>query len=247
MDLPARFPYRVLLFAALLLAAGTARAEWNTASSPGFTYCLAAANDCSNVPFCMANELVIGGSCERACSFSDFPCFSRCRSRADPGWFVLGEGSGFQGGGFNGDELPIFRALLLAGGQRLSDELFEIDVDFEQRNGIARAELALLRYAGDPAAFEDLRVDSVGQLVDLGLIEETDILFLEPIEADYVNQVYEVDVSGIPDEHLVLFTVGEGRWVPIPATDARGTLVVAGLLLAIGGWCLVRRRETRRD
>jgi len=97
------------------------------------------------------------------------------------------------------------------------------------------AEIALFRYAGDPAAFSGLVPITVSDFVAAGLIENSDILFVHtdfPEPPGQANPLsFEVHVGEIPDSQLYFFSTFQ---TPLPepsgpATLFAGTLGLYGL------------------
>lgn len=102
-------------------------------------------------------------------------------------------------------------------------------------NDCGSAEIALIRFAGDPAAFIDLAPKTVHDFVMAGLIAESDILFLQDeflwiSHLDPVPFSVEVPVAGVPDDQIYLFSTLQ---TPLPE-PSRLTMFLAGALTAYG-------------
>jgi hypothetical protein len=106
--------------------------------------------------------------------------------------------------------------------------------------------VAVFRYSGDPAAFDGMSPWSVETLVELGLISEGDVLFAHDFDpSDGSAFEFELDVGGIPQEEIVVFTSGRsllGYDVPqVPATSFTGGLVLLLTMFGVGTWALKKR------
>jgi len=103
-------------------------------------------------------------------------------------------------------------------------------------------EIALFRYIGDPASFAGVVPTTVADFVAAGLIESSDILFvhtdfLEPPDHS-VPFVFDVSVSGVPDEQIYLFSTFQ---TPLPEPSN-----VAMLLSGASGLLGLARIKARR-
>jgi hypothetical protein len=234
---------RIAVLVLLLLSTGTvARAEWNSASSTTFTLCSVAAT-CLGAPLCSGSTLGIGEGCYEICgdSVPGTECGATSHTWSEIGWYTTGGGFAGNGGTYD-DLLPPTNSDLTVSGNRLSDELFVVDVLHQTSGeGFFRAEVSLVRFDGDPLAFSGLHVTGVDQLVTLGLIGENDILFFAEAADFTTPSQFEVDVTGLPDEELVLFVIEEGISIPTPATSLWGHVTILALLLAAGASILARR------
>lgn len=102
-------------------------------------------------------------------------------------------------------------------------------------NDCGSAEIALIRFAGDPAAFIGLVPKSVHDFVTAGLIDEGDILFLQDeflwISIDGpVPFSFDVPVGGIADDQIYLFSMLQ---TPLPEPSAQ-TMLLVGVLGVYG-------------
>jgi hypothetical protein len=180
---------------------------------------------------CSGSELSIGGSCSELCGVQpslgeEGFCISLAASEATPDWDIAGQGNFPIQGSFG-------IAFLDAQGLLVTPELFIVDgVMF--LDGLAALELSVLRFGGDPLAFDGVSVQSVLELAELGLIEEDDILFVSEFEPGGRQFNFEVGVSGVPASELVLFAVGREEPVAVPASGSLGALALVLLLLGSG-------------
>ena len=100
------------------------------------------------------------------------------------------------------------------------------------------AEIALIRFAGDPAAFIGLVPKTVHDFAAAGLITEGDILFLQDefvwSHSGPVPFSVEVPVDGIPDDQIYLFsTLQTPLNSPVPEPSGL-TMFLAGALGVYG-------------
>ena len=110
-------------------------------------------------------------------------------------------------------------------------------------------EVAVFRYFGDPALFEEVDVASVTELVTLGLIQTEDILLreVEMYEAGdgFHLLSYSFDVTDVPSDELVVFASEHGvsfsSTVVTPALSPWGMALLIAGMLAVATWSLRRR------
>jgi len=118
----------------------------------------------------------------------------------------------------------------------------------------SEAEVAVIRFVGAPDVFYGIDVRSVSELVDLGIIEASDVLWVKndfPIGfGDTFNT--QVDTAGIPPDEIAIFIAGEGSGNPnchepeqcepwaVPAASVYGALVLTVVLGILGAFA---RRE----
>jgi len=106
----------------------------------------------------------------------------------------------------------------------------------------------VFRYSGAPEDLEGVQVESVDQLVAMGLIDAGDILFLETLPypgGDYQFPFsFGVDVDGVPSDELVVFASETGVLL-VPAVSGLGLGLLTALLLATGTYMLGKRRPAR--
>jgi len=130
-------------------------------------------------------------------------------------------------------------------GDRVSQHVFHISGDFQFYqcmlfHACQHIEIALIRFSGDPAAFDAVDPKSVYDLVAANLIDDTDVLFVQtdfPSTSDQLTPLeIDVPVTGIRDEHLYLFSTFE---TPLPEPGGPVSLGVGALALA----GLARRRS----
>jgi MYXO-CTERM domain-containing protein len=112
-------------------------------------------------------------------------------------------------------------------------------------------EVSVFRFSGDPTVFEGVDVVGVDELVALGLIQADDVLFSEVLmytAGDSVPFDFSVDVTGVPDDEIVVFAA-ESRvffssTTSTPASSAWGLAVLVVGMLAAATWSR-RHRFTR--
>jgi hypothetical protein len=106
---------------------------------------------------------------------------------------------------------------------------------FPTPNHCGSAEIALIRFAGDPAAFIGLVPKTVYDFVTAGLIDEGDILFVQDefLWLSFDEPVpfsFDVPVGGIPDDQIYLFSTLQ---TPLPEPSGL-TMFLAGALGVYG-------------
>jgi hypothetical protein len=204
-----------------------ARAEWNTAGSPGFTYCLAVVNCAPGEHMCTDSALGIATDCYAVCGAQPLGigpgfCIGVTDAEAHTDWQILGGG--------NNESLGYF--LLSAQGTLETPELFTISsTSNHDGGGDVEMELSVFRYAGDPSAFDGVQVLSVNELVDLGLIARDDILFVTDLPDGLQHLSFDVDVTGVPANEIVLFGVGREDFTGVPALGVWGGVALVLTLL----------------
>jgi len=119
--------------------------------------------------------------------------------------------------------------VVISGEYLLSLSLFPIP------NQCGSAEIALIRFAGDPAAFIGLAPKTVYDFVTAGLIDEGDILFLQDeflwlSSFEPVPFSFDVPLDGIPDDQIYLFSTLQ---TPLPEPSGL-TMFLAGASGAYG-------------
>jgi hypothetical protein len=98
---------------------------------------------------------------------------------------------------------------------------------FPTPNDCGSAEIALIRFAGDPAAFIGLVPKTVHDFVTAGLIEEGDILFVQDEFLwlslnDPVPFSFDVPIGGVPDDQIYLFSTLQ---TPLPEPSGQAMLL----------------------
>lgn len=109
------------------------------------------------------------------------------------------------------------------------------------------AEIALIRFEGDPVAFDGLVPKTVYDLVTAELIAESDILFvhnefpeLPPVTPPFSTPFsFDVLVGGIPDDQIYLFSTLQ---TPLPEPSGSGMLLTG----VLGVYGLARIKLRRR-
>jgi hypothetical protein len=152
---------------------------------------------------------------------------------------------GFAGRYPTGGEVPSGTAVL-AIAERVDADLFVVTGSASSVNAApGRAQVAVFRYFGDPTVFDGLEVESIEDVVDLGIIAADDVLAEQTIVEIYGEIELQVQVTGLADDEIVVFATGEGFpiAVPVPATSAAGAAAVLLILLGLGTWTVLRRRS----
>jgi hypothetical protein len=145
--------------------------------------------------------------------------------------------------------------VLSVSGSRISPQLFVISGEylfglnfFPSCVGTAicgNAEIALIRFAGDPLAFDGLVPKTVYDLVAAGLIQNSDILFVhsdfpglpgQPFELAPLS--FDVSVEGVPDDQIYLFSTFQ---TPLPEPSGPATLLAAAM-----GLCGLAKLKSHR-
>lgn len=229
------------------VAAGAAEINrWSGLSSPTFTQGFAR-SACLNQPPCQEDELTLGGNTFVDCSAAPSDPYSCTEfvSSLRP-WSV---------GGFAG-HLPgpppadlLVGATVSVEGELDSPTTLLVRVTSgasfsPPQNGSA----GVFRFAGDPSVFDGVEAISVGGLVSLGLIAADDVLLdvtFEVSEPSSTEAVHFLDITGIPQDEIVVFAAGNGPspTSSVPATGTMATGALAAALMAIAAWILVRRRR----
>lgn len=131
-------------------------------------------------------------------------------------------------------------------GQRLSDESFAVSGSYSRPPGGA-LELAVVRYPALASDLDGLKFGSVYDLVNLGVIEPEDVLFVEndfvttgdPDDGMALPYYFEVDVTGLPDDQIAVLASGIGIEMPfceplcVPALGPLAAVVLGLSLIAL--------------
>lgn len=142
-------------------------------------------------------------------------------------------------------------ALLGLIGRRMTVSTFAVEGYFYvfATPPIGAAEVAVIRYSGDPTAFDGVAAGSVHDLVDLGLIAPGDILYEVGFDA-YAEFQFEVDVTGLDDDEIVIFGTVAGPIPPcqdVPATTGVAAMLLLLILLGSSAYYLWGGRRPNRD
>jgi len=232
---PALVP--ILLIVALATAGATeSRAEWNGLATPEYTYCYVK-DVCTG--FCEDWELALQADCSKECDVigenPSIPCGTGGTTTvsASRDWSVTGKDLG------SGSDL--FYIELSADGERIDSDTFRVQGTRSQL-GAAASEVAVFRFAGDPAVFDGLPRISVSELVEMDIIADDDILLAE---SDVGNPfLFDVDVAGLANEQIVLMVTAEAISASdVPATGPLGVAGLALIALSLSTVALLRRRR----
>jgi len=97
-----------------------------------------------------------------------------------------------------------------------------------------QVDAALFRFSGDPGVFDGIEVSSLDELIGLGLVDPGDVLWSEMLlvaDDGEFSRDFTVDVTGIPDEQIVLFSSSTSDLpLEVPALSNWGGLLLAALL-----------------
>ena len=226
-----RVPARLAL-TALLLLVSPAWANFSSISSDSFSYCYFEAENVDGEN-CVISEYVPGGDCGGGCIVPG----SYGHVTGELAWEVSGEGETILGD-------VGYWAAVTVDGVRMSADMFMVSgaCAYADPQFAGPPEVALFRFDGDPSVFDGTSVVSVSEFVTLGLIDASDVLLVHDCATQGQFDL-EVDVAGIPDEELVVFS--GGRVVPgnvpdspVPAVSLLGTVVLALLLFGLGAFTL---------
>jgi hypothetical protein len=135
----------------------------------------------------------------------------------------------------------VFAALMSVSGSRVSPGLVVVSGEylfsfsFAPPDECGSAEIALIRFAADPVAFDGLVPKTVYDFVTAGLIDEGDILFVQDefLWLSFDEPVpfsFNVPVGGIPDDQIYLFSTLQ---TPLPEPSGL-TMFLAGALSVYG-------------
>ena len=233
-----RVPIRLALLMLLLLAS-PAWADFSAFSSEDFTYCYFNGEN-HDGESCVEAEFVPGGDCSGRCTVPGN--YGQVSGRLP--WKINGEGEMIEGN-------VGFWTYAIIHGDRISEAIFLASgaCAYADADYAGPPEVAVFRFDGDPSIFEGTSVVSVSELLDLGLIDAGDLLYVNGCESGGQFDV-ELDVTGIPDSELVVFAgapvaPGSLQDSPVPAVSTVATALLALLLLATGAAILRRRNGAR--
>ncbi|RKZ08169.1 hypothetical protein DRQ32_09365 [bacterium] len=241
----------ILILGVLLILVTPAHAGGNrtTFASPSFASC-GVRVECSPGT-CSDDVFEIGSGCSASCSATGGPavCNAQINANTSPEIWAL---DSFLTLYLEGDTFNV-QASFDATGERLSPDLLQLSgrIDIYISNSSASLlggvlELAVFRYSGAPGDLEGVQVESVNQLVAMGLIDADDILFIETfpyaMSELHLPFSYGVDVSGIPSDEIVVFASESGVTL-VPAISGLGLLVLTILMLAAATYTLGKRRQ----
>lgn len=226
----------LVAFFVLLLHASPGWADFSSLSSNRFTYCQVSAENYAG-DSCSLDHLRLDWNCSLNCGVSG----NHCEVAAFVWWQIEGEGESYEGDAIWTSAVSVQAERITAGTLRVQGDC----VDYA-----GQPEISVFRFDGDPAVFDGTAVTTVGEFVELGLIDAEDVLLVH--QCSYDDEFsHDVDVHGIPDEDLVLFAAsptlpgpggpgGDGG-VNVPAVSPIGTIVLTIVLLGMGA-ILLRRR-----
>jgi hypothetical protein len=220
-------PVRLIL-PVLLLLVTPAWANFSVISSDGFSYCYFLAENNSGQS-CVDSEFAPGGSCAAGCGVD----WSSGEVSGVVPWEVQAETNVQGGDALAGTDIGVVAV-------RVSSDMLTLSGLCDSTS--SAPEIALFRYAGDPSVFDGTAAVSVLEFVDMGLIAAQDVLVTYDCFTGGPNLNIDVDVSGIPDNELVLFAGSDepaGFSPPVvPAVSLMGAAVLALLVLGLGAIAL---------
>jgi hypothetical protein len=219
-----------------LLLVSPVWANYFMLSADGFTYCHYDAENIAGET-CSDSELTLGGDCQAACAVL-----------GNWGYTVATIPWGTGGNTETVEGSEIYWTYSNTLGVRTSAEIFTLsgDCGYLDEHYAGPPEIAVFRFAGDPSVFDGTAAGSVSDLVELGLVEASDVLLLWDC-SDTGAFSFDVDVAGVPNEELVVFAAATAipgfvtEWQPVPAVSVVGTLALSGLMLGAGAWHLRKR------
>ena len=235
-----RVPICIVL-PALLWLASPASADFSAVSSEGFTYCFF---DGANLDgeSCVDAEYVPGGDCSGRCTVPGN--YGQVSGRLP--WEINGEGEMIE------DDVGYWTYAIIHG-DRASDTVFVISgaCAYADPEFAGPPEVAVFRFEGDPSVFEGTSAVRVSEFVSLGLIDASDILYVNDCASAGQYDV-ELDVTGIPDDELVVFagaqvSPGNLPTSPVPAVSVIGSAILALLMFGAGVTALRTRSRQRGD
>jgi hypothetical protein len=218
--------------------------RWNTLSSPTFTQALLRM-ECPFQTPCHESAFAIGADSEVFCPGNvddPVPMICAAEARGKLGWEMRGFAGAYPSDGpcgTPGGTQAEFH------GFRNSPENFGVSGVVSHDMLPASVELAVLRFSGDPTIFDGVEATTVTDLVTMGLIAESDILFLLTFDNWGDEFVEDVDVTGLADEEILLYSIGIGP-IPeydVPATTTTGTVTLTLTMVGLGVWWLMRGRR----
>jgi hypothetical protein len=234
-----------ILVSGLLAGAPAAHASFTALASPDAAYC-AAGMDCSSPGACSVEQLGLDSlGCSIYCAYPDCDFFehqvdayAQTAAGYMPYMCLFGGICGFsaqlytRGGRVNGTTLNV-----------MGDYFFEPEFPCAPVEGCGSAEAAVIRYSGDPAAFEGFFPKSVHDLVAAGLIDETDILFLKDDFPGFAGGSVQfsatVDVRGIQNRDIYVFST-----LQVPAPEPSGAAMLLVGAMTLHGLRKMQRRGT---
>lgn len=222
------------------LVASNATAGYLAMNSESFSYC-ATSTACFGSTTCQ-DHLLDEETCQSYC-FDGGGCESS-GTLAGVVWsqFYASGSSGWWSG-----DIGYPDSNLQAVGELESPDLLTLTVASDLVDETAHAELAVFRFDGDPNDVDGLQFESVDDLVDLGIIDSGDILYVQSeFPFEYTEVDLEIDVSGVPASVIVVMVAGDGAGHPnyVPAVSP-WVAVGLGLALAGLGTAVLRRRRRK--
>jgi hypothetical protein len=183
--------------------------RWNGVTSTTFTQVFVRA-ECPGQSTCLADDFGILEDSWAECWDFDNPTLDHCFASAwsDIGWTIDGRAGYFPTAGDT--DWP---TIVYASGQRVSPDLFTVNGNVITLDyNMSPQEVAVIRFEGDPMVFDGVEATGVADLVSLGLIETNDVLAVVTLDV-YGNFQLDADVTGIPDDEILIFVAGDG---PVP-------------------------------
>lgn len=225
----------------LLLLVSPAWADYSALSSSAYTYCYFEASNVDGAN-CVDSGLVLGGDCSGVCNVPG--SYGQVSGRLP--WEINGEGQMIYGD-------VGFWTYSIIHGDRISEDIFRVSgaCAYADADYAGPPEMSVFHFDGDPAVLEGTTALSVYDFVDLGLIEASDVLYVNACENGGQFDV-DLDATGIPDEHLVVFagapvSPGDQQSGPVPAVSPLGMALLSVLLLGTGAAILHKRARRQRD
>jgi hypothetical protein len=225
--------------------------QWHSLGTSDFSQCYTETQCCLDSQ-CTDHELVFGGNCGAGCG-------ETCRAH---GGFLYGDSFNRIVGStvheiFVGNFGPASDAevdIFLVDPETL---LLDYQLIFGEGQGpplqppLPNVEVVVFRFAGDPTVFEGLGPLNLLALLNLGIIDNEDVLFFDNLTDDGAVGVAEVGVAGVPPSEIVVMASGHGvvpsscPSQPVPTTGLGATLLLLAAMFT--AWVVVFRRELLRS
>jgi hypothetical protein len=196
-----------VLLGSSVVNADSGASRWNGVTSTTFTQVFVR-TDCSGQSPCQEDDFGILENSSAQCWGSGGLVLDPCEASAwsGIGWDLDGRGGFFPTAGDTD-----WSNIVHASGQRVSPDLFTVNCHVSSPDiDVSPQEVAVIRFAGDPMDFDGVEAAGVADLVILGLIGTDDVLAVETYTSNG-NFELDADVTGIPDDEILIFVAGDGQ------------------------------------
>lgn len=233
----------LLIFFLIFNNVKISKAGWSAKAAAVWTSCWVKAT-CPSSPICEASDVNILGNVSETCGpIINGNCKAYAKAEGGIAWRVHGEGLGVGGGTFK--TAPY--ASIEARGERVSPSLFVV-TGTSSRLDSAMLELAVFRFSGDPNDFDGVNIRNISDLLIGGYISNSDILLYKLDDEISPAFAYDIDVTGIPDSQIVVFSSGHGESdvtgggsVGMPVFTDWGFIALILLLITMGTIWIIRK------